>query len=166
MLFKSPLYVNRIVLVGRRCRKLNEVNPCLAYLYVDAVKSFDVPAYTSLSIGMKLAEKLFNAANKEVSDGSDFENAFYPKGIVLKNQFGNALQEYRDWQRGGIKSWIVDFPDKSEYASIRGLAKRLQREAEDERDSDNFDAARDLDRKALEILRLVQMAASKDRVIS
>ncbi len=157
----APLYVKTIVLHGQLCQDMYDSHPGYAYFYTDSWESFPVPSCCSLTTAMKASLKLLRMKQKEIGTEDEYDGLFRPSSIILLDQLGNAVQEFRETYivNGQYRgAWLKELPAESEWAALENKAGMLDNEAAVESGWDNFETARSLRNSAQKIRRVVQIA--------
>lgn len=165
----SPLFVRTIELHGPVCRDMYDHAPGFAYFYTEGIEIIDAPFYCRLSHAMWLGEEALRAAEAALKDDEEeYDGRFSPSSIVLKDQFGNVVQEYRTNYLGNgqyTTGWIVDLPQEEEWTKLESRARDLDSEAAIEIGWDNFETGKGLRQQADSLRRRVSIAKAVQRMV-
>lgn len=165
----SPLFVRTIELHGSTCRDMYDHAPGYAYFYTEGIETINAPSYCRLSHAMWLGEEALKAAQTALRDDEEeYDGRFSPSSIILKDQFGDVVQEYRTNYLGNgqyTTGWIIDLPLENEWAQLESHASELDSEAAIEIGWDNFETGKGLRQQADSLRRRVSIARAAQRVV-
>lgn len=170
--YESPLFVKTIEIHGSVCRDMYDHAPGFAYFYTDGLRCFKAPPYCRLSQAMELSVQMLKQAKQEAREEADgdeqYDGKFSPQSIVLRDQFGHVVQEYK-WRKdadGQSKHcWLHQLPTPDECHTMEKRASELASEAAVESGWDNFSTAEGLRNHAEALQRKVSVARMQLRVV-
>lgn len=167
---ESPLFVEIVEIHGCVWQDMYDDHPGFAYFDSPGMESTTMPAYCSLNKAMAIAVQMLHEGQQAVKDKDYYDGLFCPNSIVLRDQFGNVVQEYTNrfighgnggWQTG----WLTQFPSEQECGALEATAHALSVEASEEARWDNFNSARGLRKKASELRSRVSIAKLNHRIV-
>ena len=165
---ESPLYVGTIVLHGRMCRNMYDEHPGHTYYYADETQFIEAPPYCPLSKAMQISVQMLEAAQLESNQEEEYDGLFYPYSIVLKDQFGNSIQEYAQRHLGKGRyctGWMEELPSHENWPMMLEEASTLSSEGSFESGWDNHETARQLHAQADSLRRKIEIAKLRLRLI-
>jgi hypothetical protein len=161
----SPLFVSRIELHGSILQDMYDGHPGFAYFSSVHSLSKDAPDFCKLSTAMELGLVWLREYGSQHDDRSEYDGKFTPHTIVLRDQFGNVVQEYGNHGKARICSWLMQLPSTEEWGALQREADKFAREGSFESSWDNHDTARGLWAHAEKLRRIMSIAQVAHRVV-
>lgn len=153
----GALLVRSFTIDGAESRDMYDEHPGLAYFKVRISRRYRVSRYWTMEEAMRRSlaafERMQREHRRQDGDPLDWDGRFAPDTIVLHDQYGTPVQEWRDGH------WCDDLPAPERLAGLREGVAGLRAEAAIEAGWDNHETARALRLQADRIERRVAMAA-------
>lgn len=167
---ESPLYVCIIEVYGGTARDLlYDDCPGLNDLSIPRCLELAAPPYCSLPQAKKLVSELLRIGAEKADIIDECDCRFCPSSVILRSQFNSVIDEYHSHvgdDSGSFGAWSTEVYALADPVELGRRAQSCVDEASYEVRGDNLVTALGLCARAAALLRMVEIAENRDRVIA
>lgn len=149
---ESPLFVEKIIVLGNVVCDMYDDHPGHTFYSSESARYFDVIAMP-LASALRQALKIFHTLRADIEGEEEYAGQFLAHSIILKDQFGEALGQYKN------RKWVTPVA-MAEWNGLKHNSTKADDDAAYEGGWDNFSTTQGLRTHAGDLLRLLEISQS------